>query len=81
MVPIRQKTDWSCYLARLESFFSDCGEAVTQSTIIDDFPMESHKGLENEGEFDFTIDNNNKLCATYEIQIAHRIATFTELKD
>jgi hypothetical protein len=81
MIPVRQNTDWSCYLACLESFFADCGEMVTQSMIIDDFPTESHKGLENEGEFDFTPDNNAKLCAKYKIQIAHRIAAFTELQE
>lgn len=69
MTAVSQDTDFSCYLACLESFFKDADRTVTQESIIDSFPIECHRGLANEGEFDFNETNNTKLEEHYGIRI------------
>jgi len=71
---------YSCYLDCLESFFSDSGLKVTRQTIIDDFPSETHKGQANEGLFEFTELNNEKLQTKYDFVIVPRHGNFHELR-
>ena len=68
-ITCQKENKFSCYLDCLESFFKDAGLPITRQMIICDFPMECHKGLNNEGEFTFTEGNNQKLACKYRINV------------
>jgi hypothetical protein len=83
MTIVQQITDCSCFLACLESFFADAGREVTQQMIIDAFPEETHKGCENEGQFDLVgaegATNAIRLQDKYGFKWTFRKSDFGEL--
>jgi hypothetical protein len=70
MIKIAQQNEFTCFLACMESFFKDAGNDTTQQKIIEDFPIECHQGLWNEGVFDFDSTNRAKLAAKYSLKIS-----------